>query len=98
MPAGLQVWNEQGKLVFDGTKRISRVVVTIDIRSRPSGSYSSAMFSTGSPFAIFTPTEFGAFMNNPSKGLNYSFSGDTFSWTKDGKTNGIPGYFVVGVY
>lgn len=90
MAAGLQVFNADGSLQFDGSTRITRLLGVIGVGGN--GSFSHAGLSTGTPFAVFQSYGIGINSTMPA----FNFSGNTFSWSFNGPTSS--GYFVVGVY
>lgn len=91
MPAGIQVFNPNGSMRFDSSKRVSRLVATVQVTSATSGSYTNSAYSLGTPFGVFIP-------NNSSHGVKISFSGNTLNWSKNVPTIPSSGSIVTFVY
>ncbi len=83
MPAGLQVWNAAGQLIFDISTRASRVLGLVNITGGVDGSVANPDFAQGDPYWQCVQTVglstlyFGV---TPA----FSFSGTTLSWSFDG--------------
>lgn len=91
MPSGFQVFYPNGAIKVDGTARLSRVIGTVYVGGAASGSYTNEQLLSGTPFAIFIPTQGGHY-------VRFSFSGSTFNWWKWQTQYPTDGYFVIGVY
>lgn len=99
MAAGLQVFDESGRIVTDVTTRLCRIAGVIHIGAELSGSFQSYAITQGTPFAIF-------YMRGKYPGfVRYSFSGQTFNWWKTNAESSlkpalstITGYFIIGCY
>lgn len=52
MAEGFKVWDASGKLIIDGTKRLSRVLGVTTIGANTSGTITDAGFATGVPYWI----------------------------------------------
>ena len=91
MPSGFQVFYPNGALKVDGTARLSRVITTVYVGMAANGSFYSEQLLSGTPFAIFIPTQGGHH-------VRFSFSGATFNWWKWKTQYPTDGYFVIGVY
>ena len=99
MPQGIVVYDTNGAILCDTSTKMSKVAAIVDVTAALSGSAQIAVFSGGTPFAIFCQTA------GPEGFVRFSFSGSTFSWWKE--NNGtyftpdlstIRGYFVIGSY
>jgi hypothetical protein len=74
MPAGLQIFNADGSLQFDTTKRVMRFL-TVVATGTSNGSATVSGLNQGTPIAVVGT---GSESNNNSP--NVTFSGDTVSW------------------
>lgn len=83
MTAGLQIWNESGQLILDGTHRCGRVLSMQPIIGGNGGSFTDSRLNAGTVWWAFQRDRsfhlgygFGGIMS-PS----FSFSGNTLTWT-----------------
>lgn len=74
--AGLQVWDEAGRVVMDSTTRLGLAIGVLQTGTS-NGSYSDARLLGGSPFIIVSPDSMGLTISVPV----VTVSGQTVSWT-----------------
>ncbi|MFD2755666.1 hypothetical protein [Comamonas terrae] len=91
MPSGFQVFHPNGAIKVDSSMRLSRVIETIYVGGSASGSYTNEQLLSGTPFAIFIPTQ-------GVQSVRFSFSGATLNWSKYQTQYPTDGYLVIGVY
>jgi hypothetical protein len=87
VPAGLQVWDASGNLIFDTPDRIGRIVGSITTTAGSSGSVSFTVPSGCTPF-WFSST--AAQLGGSPK---VTISGGTISWSAAGETTIFYGYY-----
>jgi hypothetical protein len=81
MPAGLQVFNPDGSLQFDSSRRTYRVLTQMDLGATNSGSTSIAGVTPGASVrAVATPT------SQTGQAPTIGVSGNSISWDYRGQT------------
>lgn len=78
MPAGLQVWDAAGNLIFDTADRAGRVLGSVTTTTGAAGSITNAALSQGTPFALVEPLDTLAAGDYVPVA---TFGGTTMSWT-----------------
>lgn len=91
MPAGLQVFDENGALQMDLTSRVSRIVAIIGVGAG-AGSYANDAFVTGQPYHYMT-SDGNEFSFGGSVRKTVSFSGNVCTWSAGAATT-----LILGVY
>lgn len=81
MPAGLQVFNDDGSILLDTSYVIGRLLGVIDCNSA-SGSAYMAGLDQGIPFAVPMIQISTAYNYGTNSYPNCTFSGNTVSWTR----------------
>lgn len=79
MPAGLQIWNEHGVLVLDGTTRCARIKGIYRV-----GGFSESIsvdLSDGTPFWAFQPDQLYFHISNQTVSPVFSANANGLSWT-----------------
>lgn len=80
MPQGLQVWDDQGRLLVDLGDWLGRLAGSVSVGVSTAGSVTNALLTTGTPFFIWIPSS-----AEPPKGEQnvpiVTFSGATMSWS-----------------
>ncbi|MCA7986559.1 hypothetical protein [Burkholderia vietnamiensis] len=101
MTAGLQIWNEHGQLVLDGTTRCGRLRGS----QRITGSDGSVAIdlSGGTPFWAFMPDWLFQHisMNAPVPIVDIDATGVRWRYSTDGSSSyrtPVPGWIIYGVY
>lgn len=74
MPAGLQIWDENGNVMLDTENRVTRVLGSFE-SGTSDGSLTSEGFSQGTPWHVRLTPDLGL---TPPK---ITVSGNTLSWT-----------------
>jgi hypothetical protein len=98
MPAGLQMWDESGRLILDTSTSVGRFLGVVAIANASVSVYSEG-FLTGRPFYVFLPS------GDPSTGNDrtwntptMSVSGPNVSFIVSGQPGGDFGKIFYGVY
>lgn len=89
MPAGLEIYDENNKLVLGLTDRTCRqlgVLMNVGGSQSASGVVTSDGFATGTPFAIMIPTSTGTIPALP----DITFTGTTMRWRYRTEGNAYP--------
>lgn len=100
MPVGLQIWNESGVLVLDGTHRLGRIKGIQVV----SGSGAVPVdFTDGTPFWSFQPDQQFFHISNETASPIFTVTASSLSWTYSstaGLTQArlITGNVIYGVY
>jgi hypothetical protein len=79
MPAGLQIWNEHGVLVLDGTHRLGRIKGMVRV-----GGLAGAApmdLSDGAPFYSFQPDRLFFHISNETASPIFTINAGGVSWT-----------------
>lgn len=99
MAEGLQVWDEQGRLILDATDRLGRVVGSV-LTGGASGSLVSSGMDYGQPWyaLILEPGQSEGYTSSNGvvtvrKRPTITISGRNISWT-----TGVPCRLIYGVY
>ena len=95
MPAGLQIWDASGNLIFDTPTRCGRVLGTVTFGTM-NGSVTNAQFAAGTPFWFVSQSSPGYAAYQPT----IAVVGNTlsWSWTVSGSTGNIGGTIIYGIY
>lgn len=97
MPAGLQVWDENGFLVVDLTTSLTRILGSAFIASGAIGSIVNDGFTTGTPFCCSSLTDTGvpwaALQSYPPR---ITFAGNVMNY--DNSSPSGPHRLIYGVY
>jgi hypothetical protein len=88
MTVGLQVWDEQGRLMIDQTTVLGRLVGIIDANTA-SGSAYVAGLDQGVPFAIPMLQQDSAAHYGTNTYPNCTFNGNVVSWTRQAYPTGV---------
>jgi hypothetical protein len=80
MPEGLQVWDDQGRLLVDLGDWLGRLAGSAAVTINTAGSTSNALLNTGTPFFIWIPATEEA-VTGATTIPAVTFSGSTMSWT-----------------
>ncbi|RQT68119.1 hypothetical protein DF045_27345 [Burkholderia cepacia] len=102
MPVGLQIWDQQGRIVLDATARAGRVVGVVRLDESGSSGSRAADLSGGTPFWAFTPDWLYRHVSGNAPvpvvqinayGINWFYSGSPADYRTP-----MPGTLVYGVY
>lgn len=96
MPQGLQIWDDQGRLMVDTNTSLSQVLGSFSLGDgHPAGTYSDGNFANGRPWAMVMPTaRFSTVSGSaPLKMTSVTVSGTTISYT-----DGDRAVIVYGIY
>jgi hypothetical protein len=80
MPQGLQVWDDQGRLLVDLGDHLGRLAGSAAVTANTAGSTTNALLQSGTPFFIWIPTTEEA-VTGATTMPNVTFSGSTMSWS-----------------
>lgn len=80
MPAGLQIWDQNGNLIVDFTSRLARVVGVRNIDGN-AGSFFDANLTSGDPFLAFQQQTLWGFVNGDVTRPIFNVSAGTVSWS-----------------
>ncbi|MFP3584139.1 hypothetical protein SCB29_10950 [Paraburkholderia sp. SIMBA_055] len=80
MTAGLQIWNQDGVLMLDGTHRIGRLKGSLYLDGKVQSGTQAADLSDGTPFWSFQPDFLFAHINGNSPVPVVSISSTGVSW------------------
>lgn len=93
MAQGLQIWDENGNLVFDTNDRITKVLGSIAVQN--SGSAPFIILQGNTPFFIFAPTSWDIVnLGVPSIGVQNG----QITWTYPSGINPMPGILTYGMF
>jgi hypothetical protein len=79
MPQGLQVFDDQGRVLVDLGDWLGRLAGSVSVATNTAGSVTNALLTTGTPFFVWIPSSPDSAkgeQNVPS----VTFSGTTMSW------------------
>ena len=80
MPQGLQVWDDQGRLLVDLGDWLGRLAGSAAVAANTAGSTTSVLLQSGTPFFVWIPsTEEGVIGSTTMPSV--TFSGSTMSWS-----------------
>ncbi|NKJ46829.1 hypothetical protein CIC12_08770 [Burkholderia sp. SG-MS1] len=100
MPAGMQVWDEQGRLTVNMTTRLARFLGSRYIDGT-GGSLMDENLSQGEPFAIFQPDQLFYHISGDAPRPVITISGNTIGWSYGAAVNSyhkpVPGNLFYGV-
>lgn len=101
MPAGMQCWDAQGRLIVDFTTRLSRVMGSTHINGT-AGSLNDPNIQQGQPFTIFQPDVLFQHISGDAPRPIITIAGQTISWTYSPAASShhtpVPGWLFYGVY
>lgn len=80
MPQGLQVWDDQGRVLVDLSDWLGRLAGSASVTANTAGSVTNALIATGTPFFVWIPSAEEAVTGATSL-PSVTFSGSTMSWT-----------------
>jgi hypothetical protein len=83
VPAGIQIWDASGNLIYDTTKRGLLLIASVTVSSN--GSLSNSYFALGTPFVLHAPHVPDSLFDLHTSGYpDVTFSGTTMSWSYPG--------------
>ncbi len=80
MPQGLQVWDDQGRLLVDLGDWLGRLAGSAAVTINTAGSITNVLLQSGTPFFVWIPATEEA-VTGATKMPSVTFSGSTMSWS-----------------
>jgi hypothetical protein len=80
MPQGLQVWDDQGRLLVDLGDWLGRLAGSAAVTANTAGSITNALLQSGTPFFVWIPATEEA-VTGATTMPSVTFSGSTMSWS-----------------
>ena len=80
MPQGLQVWDDQGRLLVDLGDWLGRLAGSAAVAANTAGSTTNILLQSGTPFFVWIPSTEEA-VTGPTTMPSVTFSGSTMSWS-----------------
>ncbi len=93
MPAGLECYDAQGRLMFSATDRLARVLGVVNTNAAD-GSLTDAGLTTGAAYFAFFPSSMTADRYWPT----VTVSGSTLSWSYAMPSYRVGGVILYGIY
>ncbi len=93
MPAGLECYDAQGRLMFSATDRLARVLGVVNTNAAD-GSLIDVGLATGEAYFAFFP----AAMTGGWYWPTVTVSGTTLSWSYAGASSRVAGFILYGIY
>lgn len=80
MPQGLQVWDDQGRVLVDLGDWLGRLAGSTPVTANTAGSITNALLQNGTPFFVWVPSTEEA-VTGATTMPSVTFSGSTMSWS-----------------
>jgi hypothetical protein len=80
MPQGLQVWDDQGRLLVDLGDWLGRLAGSTPVTLNTAGSITNVLLQSGTPFFVWVPSTEEA-VTGATTMPSVTFSGSTMSWS-----------------
>lgn len=80
MPQGLQVFDDQGRILVDLGDWLGRLAGSAAVTANTAGSTTNVLLQSGTPFFVWIPTTEEA-VTGATTMPNVTFSGSTMSWS-----------------
>jgi hypothetical protein len=80
MPQGLQVWDDQGRLLVDLGDWLGRLAGSAAVTINTAGSITNVLLQSGTPFFVWVPATEEA-VTGATTMPSVTFSGSTMSWS-----------------
>ena len=80
MPQGLQVWDDQGRLLVDLGDWLGRLAGSSAVAANTAGSTTNVLLQSGTPFFVWVPSTEEA-VTGATTMPSVTFSGSTMSWS-----------------
>jgi len=80
MPQGLQVWDDQGRLLVDLGDWLGRLARSTPVTLNTAGSITNVLLQSGTPFFVWVPSTEEA-VTGATTMPSVTFSGSTMSWS-----------------
>ena len=80
MPQGLQVWDDQGRLLVDLGDWLGRLAGSTTVTINTAGSTTNSLLQSGTPFFVWVPSTEEA-VTGATTMPSVTFSGSTMSWS-----------------
>ncbi len=80
MPQGLQVWDDQGRLLVDLGDWLGRLAGSAAVTINTAGSITNVLLQSGTPFFVWIPATEEA-VTGATTMPSVTFSGSTMSWS-----------------
>jgi|LakMenEpi03Aug12_release.lakeMendotaPanAssembly.Ray.scaffolds.fasta_scaffold421693_2 hypothetical protein len=80
MPQGLQIWDDQGRLLVDLGDWLGRLAGSAAVTINTAGSTTNSLLQSGTPFFVWVPSTEEA-VTGPTTMPSVTFSGSTMSWS-----------------
>jgi hypothetical protein len=80
MPQGLQVWDDQGRLLVDLGDWLGRLAGSAAVTASTAGSITNVLLQSGTPFFVWVPATEEA-VTGATTMPSVTFSGSTMSWS-----------------